>query len=289
MDLMVVGPGRMGLALAWALTLEDVVQDVVVCGRTPDMPDHPIFSQNRARYVFGLERPSDRTAAVILAIPEEGLPELATSLASLGPAPQGCSAFHVRAGLSTDVLAPLHEAGYSLGSFFPLQPIAHPLTSAERLVGSWFAVTGARDAMHVARTLASGLSGHVLEVPHTWKPVADAAFTLTSGAVPAVLASMTRLLSEIGVHPDDGLPALVSLVRGVLDNVEELGLDRGLTGPFVEGDLETASLHLRALEGDDRRRYAWLGREVARISQEEGGGQDLAALLARFDSELKDS
>lgn len=289
MDLMIVGPGRMGLALAWALTQEDVVREVVVCGRLPETPDHPIFKQNRARYVFGLEQPSDRTGAVLLTIPEEGLPELVASLASLGPAPQGCSVFHVRAGLSTDVLAPLHDVGYALGSFFPLHPIAHPVASAEGLVGGWFAVTGSRDAMPVARALASGLGGHVLEVPHASKPSVDAALALAAGTVPALLASLTRLLGEGGIHPDEGLPALVSLMRGVLANVEAMGLDRGLTGPFVEGDLETTSLHLRALEGDDRRRYAWFGREVARISQEEDGGHDLAALLTRFDSELTDS
>ena len=115
----VIGPGRMGLALAHALQRSGEFVEVTVYGRRPEAPSHPIFREADARYVFGLEPLRADCLAVLLAVPEGALPEVAHSLAAQGPAPGGCSAFHLSGALPTDVLAPLHAAGYQAGVFHP--------------------------------------------------------------------------------------------------------------------------------------------------------------------------
>jgi len=283
----IVGPGRAGLSLGYALVQRDAVRELVVCGRRPEPPAHPLFIQGLAEYVFGIATPEPGTGALFLAVPDGVVPEMAHTLAGHGDAPTGCAAFHLSGALSADVLAPLHTRGYAVGSFHPLQALAHPVTAAERIPGSYVAVTGAPQAVAVARRLTASLGCRILTVPETWRPVYHAAAVLAANYLPPLLDAAARLLEQAGVAHEDALPALLPLVRGTLDNVEELGVDRAVTGPIARGDLETVGLHLRALAPEDRRLYALLGRELTRLA---GAGLDdetHRALLERFEEELE--
>jgi hypothetical protein len=122
-SVMIVGPGRMGLALASALEQAGAVGRLTICGRTPEAPAHPLFTQGRARYVFGLVPLEVDTAALIIAVPDAAVPEIALNMAAHGPALEGCAALHLSGIL---VLQPLHAQGYAVGSLHPMQRVSHP-------------------------------------------------------------------------------------------------------------------------------------------------------------------
>lgn len=287
-DVLIVGPGRMGLALGYALANADAVENITVCGRRPEPPSHPLFIQGLARYAFGLRRPEPGTEAVILAVPDAVVPEMAHALAAQGPAPEGCAAFHLSGALSTDVLSPLHAQGYAVGSFHPMQAVAHPVTGAERLPGSYVAVTGAPLALAVARRLAASLGSSILTVPEGRRPLYHAAAVMASNFLPPLLDAACRLLERAGVPYDDALPALLPLVRGALNNIEEQGLEASVTGPIPRGDVETVNLHLRALDPHDRQLYALLGRELVGIAGPMIPEDARKELLERFESEVEE-
>lgn len=257
-----VGPGRMGLALGYALWQADIVRSLVYCGRRPEPPSHPLFIQGSARYVFGLERPGEETTAVFLSVPDDVLAEMAMTLAGQGDAPPGAAAFHLSGALNTDPLAPLHARGYSVGTLHPLQTVAHPVTGADLLPGSHFAVSGEPQAAAVARRLLSALGSQAVSIPVTRRPLYHSAAVLASSYVLAILAAAARLLCRAGVPQDEALHALLPLTRGTLENLEKLGPEQALTGPVPRGDLETIRLHLRALEPEERLLYRVLGREL---------------------------
>lgn len=278
----IVGPGRAGLTLGYALAQAEAVGSLVYYGRRPEPPAHPLFIQGSAEYVFGLAPLPQDTQALFLAVPDRVVPDLAQAVAAQGDAPRGCAAFHLSGALSTEVLGPLHARGYSVGSFHPLQAIAHPVTSAERLPGSYVALTGEPGALGVGRRLCSDLGCPTLSVPETWRPLYHAAAVLASNFLPPLLDAAARILERAGVDHDDALPALLPLVRGTLANIEEVGVEAAITGPVARGDVETVALHLRALEGGDRRLYAFMARELTRLMDEridEDTRQELAARL----------
>lgn len=261
----IIGPGRAGLALGYALVEANAVTSLTVCGRRPEPPAHPLFVQGLATYRFGLERPRPDAAAVFLAVPDQVVPEMAHALAGHGHAPDGCAVFLLSGALSTEVLAPLHAQGYALGSFHPLQAIAHPVTGAERIPGSYLAVTGAPEAIAVARRLAAKLDSPILTVPEARRPLYHAAAVTAANFLPPLLEVATHMLERSGVPPDESLPALLPLVRGALANIEEGGLAAAVTGPVPRGDVETVEMHLRAVDPADRQLYALLGRALVRL------------------------
>jgi len=262
----IVGPGRMGLALGGALVSSGAVHSLTVFGRRPEPPTHPLFTQGLARYVFGVEPLAPDSIALFLAVPDAVVPEMAFTVAAQGDAPHGCAAFHVSGSLPTDVLGPLHPRGYALGSFHPLQTVSHSESGADRIQGSYIAVVGSPEATAVARRLANAMGSHVLSVPAARRPLFHAATVLASGYLPPLLDVAVRLMERAGVAPDEALPALLPLVRGTLDNVEERGLAASVRGPIAGEDLETIALHLRALDEDDRRLYAAFGAQLARLA-----------------------
>ncbi|MEQ9568781.1 MAG: DUF2520 domain-containing protein [Longimicrobiales bacterium] len=277
--LLVVGPGRIGLALGYALRQAEGVRHLVYCGRRPDPPSHPLFGQGLAEYHFGLMAPPPGTDAVVLAVPDDVLPEMAHALAAQGRPGPGAVALHTSGALSTEVLAPLHAAGYAVGSIHPLQAVAHPVTGADRLRGAGYAVAGEPAARRVARAIVHALAGEILEIPVARRPLYHAAAVLASNGLAGLMAVAADLLVRAGAEPDRAVACLVSLARGALDDVESEGLHPGLTGPVVRGDVDTVDLHLRALEGDAREEYRALSRVLAEVAEARGVDPDRVGAL----------
>lgn len=285
----IVGPGRMGLALASALLQTEAVGALTVFGRRPEPPAHPLFTQGLARYVFGMESLAPDTAAVFLAVPDEVVPEMAHTVAAQGPAPIGCAAFHLSATLPTDVLAPLHHGGYAIGSFHPMQAVANSVSAADRIPGSYVAVVGSPEATAVARALTAALGSPMIAVPAGRRALFDAAIVLASNYLPPLLDLSARLMERAGVSSEEALPALIPLVRGTLESIEERGLAASVRGPLVTGDMETVALHMRAMDPEDRRLYATFGLELLRLLEGRLSEDDRQELFEQFRMEQVNS
>lgn len=283
--LFIVGPGRLGLSLGWALWQCDGITEVTYCGRDPEPPDHPLFSDGIARYIHGLRQPGPEITAVFLTVPDDVLHEVAMALAGQGPAPGEIPALHVSGAVSTDILAPLHRQGYVPGCFHPLQAVADSRSGAERLKDCYWAVSGGPAVQAAARRLLTPLGGRRLAVPATQRPRYHAAAVLVSNYLPVLVSAGADLLAQAGVGADEAVQALVPLGKGTLDNVAELGPRLALTGPIVRGDLETVDLHLRTLEGRERDLYVTLGREVVRLAGDSLSPDLREAVLELFEKE----
>jgi predicted short-subunit dehydrogenase-like oxidoreductase (DUF2520 family) len=283
--IVIIGPGRMGLALGAALQHTGEVERLTFYGRSLEPPPHPLFDPDggAAEYRLGILPVPPETTVVLLAVTDSALAEVAYDLALAGPAPPGCAALHLSGALSTDVLAPLHGAGYAVGSMHPLQTVADPWHSVDRLLGVSFAVAGDPAAARAAHRLVNALEGRVLVIPPNLRPLYHAAAVMASNHIVALVATAGRLLEEAGVAADDTMPALLPLVAGTIDNLQHLGARAALNGPVARGDADTIRLHLARLSGDDRTLYCALGREVLRLARSAGldvrKAEEIEALL----------
>lgn len=265
----------MGITLGAALLESGEIEHITFFGRSLEPPPHPIFEPSETdeaatvEYRGGLGPPAGATA-LILAVPDTALAEVAHDLAASGPAPPGCAALHLSGALSTDVLAPLHGAGYAIGSFHPLQTVADPWLAASRLTRIAFAIAGDPAAVLTARRLANMLDGIPLVIPPNLRPLYHAAAVTASNYVVAIVAAACRLMEQAGVPSEDALPSLLPLVEGTVDNLSKLGIQGALTGPVARGDVDTVRLHLTRLSPDERPLYSALGREVLRIARSAG-------------------
>lgn len=277
---MIVGPGRMGLALGMALRQEAAVDRLTFFGRALEPPPHPLFDagdEEGAGYRLGPYPVPGGTTVLVLAVPDAALGDVAYDLSVAGEAPPGCAALHLSGALSTDALAPLHAVGYAVGSMHPLQAVADAWSAGDRLVGSAFAVAGEPAAVAAARRLVDGLGGRVLIIPPAMRPLYHAAAVFASNYLISLISIAVRLLDEAGVPPDDAVPAILPLVRGTLDNLEKLGVSAALTGPVARGDADTIRMHLASLSEPERELYSALGRELVGLARAAGLDERRAA------------
>ncbi|MFO7260018.1 MAG: DUF2520 domain-containing protein [bacterium] len=277
----IIGPGRMGLALGAALVQCQAAERLVFYGRALEPPPHPLFDPD---HPGGLYRPGigpieEGTTIVVLAVPDHALPEVAYDLAMVGRAPVGCAALHLSGALSTDVLAPLHFAGYAVGSMSPFQTVADPWSGGDRLIGAAFALAGEPAAIAAGRRLVRALGGRDLVIPPNLRPLYHAAAVFASNYVVTVAAVAVRLLRQAGIPEEDAVAATLPLLRSTVDDLEHLGFPAALTGPIVRGDVDAVRLHLGRLSPSDRSLYSALGRETLRLARLAGLDPDRAAEL----------
>lgn len=287
-NVVIIGPGRMGLALGAALRHQGAVDRLTYFGRALEPPPHPLFDPHPiagdvdtapagAEYHMLPALPGTGTTIVILAVPDDALPEVVHDLSMMGEAPAGCVALHLSGALSTDALAPLHHRGYAIGSMHPLMAVADPWLAGERLVGAAFAMTGEPAANAAARRLVSALGGVPLTIAATQRPLYHAAAVVASNYLVALTGVAVRMLEQAGVDGDDAVRALLPLLRGTLDNVEHLGVKAAVTGPIARGDVDTVRLHLARLSPGDRVLYSGLGLELLRLARAAGLDEGRAA------------
>ncbi len=270
----IIGPGRLGLALGAALRRTRSAERLVYIGRALDPPPHPLFEPHpdgfAAEYRLGPVPIPAGTTVLILSVPERAVAEVAYDVAALGPAPTGCVALHTAGALTSDVLGPLHSAGYAIGSLFPMVTVADAWQPPDRLIGATYAIAGEPAAVGAARRVVDALEGRALLVPATLRPLFHAATTLASGHVMALLLHAADILERAGVPPGDALAALVPLARGRMEDLEKLGLRAALTGPIATGDADAVRMHLSRLSGEERALYCALGRELLQHARAAG-------------------
>lgn len=282
--LWIVGAGRTGLSLGLRLHRSRAVRRLSVTGRRAAAPAHPLFADDprAARYLPSLDLAADSADAIVVAVPDRAIEEVAGKLARLGFDPT-IPVLHTSGSLGADTLAALAARGHPVGSAHPLAALADPVTGADRLAGATWGVEGAPPALALAERIVDACGGNALRIAPGGKPLYHAAAVFASNYAVALLAVAERLMEEAGVSAAEARPALAALAAGAVENAGARGPAAALTGPVARGDAETVALHLARLSGEGRALYSLLGREALRLAREgdlgAGTAERLAALL----------
>lgn len=266
----------MGLALGLRLHRAGAVGRLTVTGRRADPPEHPLFSGDPrpADYRVTIEDPPADADAILIAVPDGAIAEVAARLASVH-LPSRIPVLHASGSRSLDILDPLAQRGHPVGSVHPLAAIADPVEGADRLSGATWGVEGDGASAELAERIVAACGGRALHVAPGGKAAYHAAAVFASNYAVALLSVAERLLEQAGVDAPDARPALAALAAGAVENVAARGPVEALTGPVVRGDVETVALHLARLSADERALYCLLGREALRLARK--AGMDAAA------------
>lgn len=233
----VVGPGRAGGALSLALAQK---------GWTVLEPIH--HGEPVAQAALDVD-------LLILATPDAAIAEVASAVIPSATAVVA----HLSGAQGLGVLEP-----------HPHRAALHPLTSmptaelgAQRLHnGAWFAVDGnTARARECVESVATALGGRSFLVDDENRAAYHAAAAIASNHVVALLGSVDRIASSVGVP----LEAYLELVRASIDNVEDLGVADALTGPVARGDWDTVARHRNAIDPSELALYDALVEAARRV------------------------
>jgi predicted short-subunit dehydrogenase-like oxidoreductase (DUF2520 family) len=185
----------------------------------------------------------DAADIVVLAVSDDAVAHVAASVRWR----PSCAAVHCNGAASLDLLRAASDDGAEVGVLHPLQSFANPDQAGRLMRGSCFRVEASSERLRaLLEEMASAVGGHpfVLGADPTLYHVSA---VLASNYLVALLDLAASLWTEWGATPEDGLRALLPLVRGTIENIDAVGIPAALTGPIARGDAGTVERHLAAL------------------------------------------
>lgn len=245
MDVAVIGAGRVGTAVAVGLRRAG--------HRIVGVSGGASTEQRAVRYLPGVAVVDAHVGAaaaevVVVSTPDDAIRSTVDDLAAAALHP-GAWVVHLSGALGLDVLDAALAAGARRLAIHPLQTFPDVESALRRLPGCAIAVT-ADDAEGeaVGDRLARDLGGVPFRLADERRPLYHAAAVFASNYLVATSAVAEALFEAVGVP--DPPAALAPLRRASLENVEQLGAARALTGPAVRGDAGTIRRNLEALKQD---------------------------------------
>lgn len=158
------------------------------------------------------------------------------------------SVLHCSGAHSVDILGPAKKLGAAVGSFHPLQTFADVDQAIANLPGSTFALEAEEPLLSTLKELTRLLNGNWVELKPGDKVLYHAAAVFACNYLVTLVKLAQDLWKDFGVSPEEATRALLPLLRGTLNNIDNIGLPNCLTGPVARGDLGTIEKHLRALD-----------------------------------------
>jgi len=161
---------------------------------------------------------------------------------------KGQSVVHCSGAHSVDILEPAKKLGAAVGSFHPLQTFADVDQAIANLPGSTFALEAEGPLLSTLRELTHLLNGNWVKLGSGDKVLYHAAAVFACNYLVTLVKLALDLWWDFGVSSKEATRALLPLLKGTINNIDNIGLPNCLTGPVARGDLGTIERHLGALE-----------------------------------------
>lgn len=256
LDLCIVGPGRLGSALATQLQ------------RTYDCVDTIVARHSSIAKAIALAEKVDAVAKEFdsaefdqtvtwLCVPDAALVSVAKTLAQRREW-RGKIVLHSSGAMSSDELQPLRDKGASVASVHPMMTFASEATT--QLAGVVFALEGDHKAVEAARRLVSAVHGSEFVIAKENKVLYHAFGSFLAPLLLTTLTTAEHIGTQAGVPQKMIRSAMQRIVTQTVDNYFKLGGEGAFTGPFVRGDVEVVKKHLAALDPTQREAYVGLVR-----------------------------
>jgi predicted short-subunit dehydrogenase-like oxidoreductase (DUF2520 family) len=288
----IIGAGRLGTALALALDSRGYVVEALVTRRVRR-------AQKSSRLFPGsvlalsetqlAELPASKL--ILIAAPDDIIPSVAGRLAiAQNGMRQGRTVLHTSGALSSEVLTPLRDVGFHVGSMHPLISVSASISGAANLSGAFFCLEGDDAAVRAARQVVRDLGGHSFTIDTRHKPLYHAAAVMASGHMTALFDIALEMLVHSGLSPQRAREILLPLIASTVSNLSANEPARALTGTFARADITTVQRHLDVLRQlpsrDALDAYTLLGRRSVLLAKKSGAD---ATALREVTTKLKET
>jgi len=187
---------------------------------------------------------ADTAELIFITTPDDAI----ASVASETKWHTGQSVVHCSGALSTDILEPAKKLGAQVGTFHPLQAFASIRQAIDNIPGSTFAIEAEEPLLNTLKDMATALDGHWVELKAGDKVVYHASAVIACNYLVTLVKLATDLWQTFDIPPHQATQALLQLLRGDINNINNIGIPQCLTGPIARGDTGTIKKHLDALQ-----------------------------------------
>ena len=264
----IIGAGIVGSALAIRLA-ENGYKVVAVSSRTPVGAEKLAKAIKGCQAVETNQLVADMCDIVFITTPDAVIPQIAAELKWH----KGQSVVHCSGADSSEILQPAWQMGATIGVFHPLQTLASVKQAIVNIPGSTFAIEAEEPLLTTLKEMTESLRCHWIELKTENKVVYHAAAVIASNYLVTLVKLADDLWETFGIPREQATQALLPLLKGTLNNIENVGIPQALTGPIARGDIDTVKKHITALQKeapDALSTYCELGLQTIPIAQAKG-------------------
>ena len=279
-----IGAGTTGTALAVTLAQKDYPV-IAVASRTLASAEALAARISGCKVYKSVQEVADTAQLVFITTPDDVIAKVAAEISWHDKQ----NAVHCSGAHSVDILKPVIKYRASPGCLHPLQTFASVEQAINNIPGSTFAVEAQEPLLTILKDMAIALDGEWVALKAGDKVLYHAAAVFACNYLVTLVKLATDLWQTFDVPQEKATKALMPLLRGTLNNIENVGLPNCLTGPIARGDLGTIKKHLDALEKETQilfGMYQELGLQTIPIALAKGKidsqrATELQALLKR--------
>ncbi len=239
----IIGAGTVGTALAVRLSRKGY-RIASVTSRSPSSALRLTQMAGSGKVYDTPQAVADHADFVFITTPDDAIPTVVNQVAWH----HGQYVVHCSGADSLDVLEPARIIGAQVGSFHPLQTFASIQKAIDNLPGSTFALEAEGSLLDILKSMAEDLEGHWIKLGAGDKAAYHTAAVMTSNYLVTLVKLATDLWGSFGIPRDQAIQALLPLLKGTINNIENLSVPNALTGPIARGDVGTVQIHLKTLE-----------------------------------------
>jgi predicted short-subunit dehydrogenase-like oxidoreductase (DUF2520 family) len=238
-----IGAGTTATALAVRLSQEGCLV-VAVFSRTLSSAQKIAGLVSKCQVCHAAQDVADTAEIVFITTPDDVIARVCSEVQwHAGQSVVHCSGAH-----SVDILEPAKKLGAAVGSFHPLQTFADVDQAVENLPGSTFALEAEEPLLSTLKEFTLLLNGNWVELNPGDKVLYHAAAVFACNYLVTLVKLALDLWLDFGVSSKEATRALLPLLGGTINNIDNIGLPDCLTGPVARGDSGTIERHLSALE-----------------------------------------
>ena len=245
-----IGAGITGTALAVRLAQQEY-QVIAVSSRSLVSAENLAKRLNDCKVCMTAQEVADLAQFVFITTPDDVISKVANEVKWHNDQ----NIVHCSGAHSTDIIETAETYGAHIGCFHPLQTFAGIEQAIDNIPGSTFAIEADGSLLTVLKKMASAMQGDWVILKAGDKVLYHAAAVFACNYMVTLVKLATDLWQHFGVPQGQSIKALMPLLRGTLNNIENVGLPNCLTGPIARGDLGTIEKHLEALESDNENSY----------------------------------
>jgi predicted short-subunit dehydrogenase-like oxidoreductase (DUF2520 family) len=241
----IVGPGRLGTALALELKrAQYTISEIVSGSRAASKRKAGDLARKVKAYASTSDRARLEADLVWFCVPDRELASSSGQLASVVDWRKKI-AFHSSGALASDELKSLRQGGAAVASVHPLMTFVTGSTPS--LIGVPFAMEGDAAAVRSARQIVRALGGEAFTIRKQYKAAYHAWGAFASPLLVAMLVTAEQLARKAGLSAVGARKKMLPIVRQTIANYGALGAAGAFSGPIVRGDAEIVRKHLQVL------------------------------------------
>ena len=237
-----IGAGKVGGSLAVAMSNAGYPV-VAVSSRTPASAQGFAARIDGCMPHVALQSAVDASDMVFISTSDDAIPQVAQSVKWR----EGQGVAHCSGAASLDVLEAAQAQGAIPGAFHPLQAFSSVENGVRSIPGITFGIEGSDEMRAYLGDLARAIGGNPVFLDAEDKPLYHLSGVMMGNLLTCMVGISAEVWEHIGYTRDDGVKALIPMMRAVAYNVETSGIPAAVAGPYPRGDLGTAAKHLHAL------------------------------------------